>query len=47
MKAANNEFKAWDAFIGFMEDIFYPGIIEESSPEFINFHWVEFKNAYC
>jgi len=47
MKTTNREFTAWDAFISFMDDIFYPGIIDESSTEFINFHWFEFKKAYC
>lgn len=47
MKAANKEFRMWDVFIGFMEDIFYPGIIEESSSEFVDFHWEEFKKSFC
>jgi gamma-glutamyl:cysteine ligase YbdK (ATP-grasp superfamily) len=46
MKTTKRNFGAWDAFVSFMEDIFYTGIIEESTSEFINFHWKEFQKMY-
>jgi hypothetical protein len=46
MKTTKGNFAAWDAFVTFMEDIFYVGIIEDSSSEFINFHWAEFQKMY-
>lgn len=41
MKTKKN-FNNWDAFVGFMEDIYWEGIIEDSSAEFVTFHWDEF-----
>lgn len=47
MKTSKTNFTTWDAFVSFMEDVFYPGIIEESTSEFIDFHWIEYQKTYC
>lgn len=47
MKTATRNFNAWDAFVSFMEEIFFPGIIEESSEEFITFYWLEYQKNHC
>lgn len=43
MKTTKKTFTSWDAFVSFMEQIYWAGIIEESTSEFIDFHWSEFK----
>lgn len=43
MKTTKKNFSSWDAFVGFMEDIYWEGILEESTPEFVAFHWEEFQ----
>lgn len=43
MKTTKKNFNSWDAFVGFMEDIYWEGVVEESTPEFVAFHWEEFQ----
>jgi hypothetical protein len=44
-KNNKKSFSTWDAFVSFMEQIYWEGILEESTPEFISFSYEQFKAA--
>lgn len=43
MKTNGKKIGTWDAFVSFMEQIYWEGIVEESTQEFISFHYEQFK----
>jgi hypothetical protein len=38
------EKSTWESFTELMEDIYYEGILEEQTTEWIQWHWEEYKN---
>jgi hypothetical protein len=38
------EKSTWESFTELMEDIYYEGILNVQTPEWINWHWEEYKN---
>ena len=42
----NNDWAAWDAFVEFLENIFYPGVLINLPPEEVKFRWEDFVKYY-
>jgi len=42
----NKKLNLWDAFVEFMESLYWPGCLESFTAKEINFNWDEFQALY-